>query len=146
KFKKARRTMSFNIFGDYNPKNANGTLYSFNKYYFTNDSALLDQMNTQQNLGLTVSPNLSYTEPISSKGQLMFTYNPSLTRSNTEKLTFDAGYVDLLLNTDLSNKFDNTYLYERGGVSYRHNTQKMNFMAGTNFQYATLTGTETFPA
>src|SRR5581483_6777788 len=39
-----------------------------------------------------------------------------------------------------------TYIYQRGGLSYRINDKKMNLMVGANFQYATLTGTETFPS
>jgi uncharacterized membrane protein YgcG len=148
KFKKPRRTVSLNISGDYNPKNAGGSLYSLNTYYTFNDSTLLDQQNTQNTMGLTISPNLSYTEPLGKRGQLMFTYNPSLNNNNTEKLTFNKNASDQTytnLDTSLSNKFNNTYLYHRGGLSYRLTDKKLNFNAGLNFQYATLTGTEDFP-
>lgn len=146
KFKKPRRTISLNISADYNPKNADGSLHSFNKYYQYNDSTLLNQQNTQNTIGLMVSPNLSFTEPIGKIGQLVFTYNPSLNKNNTDKRTYDVGYGEAILDTLLSNKFNNTYLYHRGGLSYRINDRKINFMIGTNFQYATLTGTEDFPS
>jgi hypothetical protein len=149
KFKKPRRSVSFNVNADYNPKNVNGNLYSLNKYYETNDSIVLDQQNTQATLGLTVSPNLSYNEPIGKRSQLVFTYNPSLNNNNTDKRTYNRDAQDSYYNsldTSLSNKFDNTYMYQRGGLSYRLNDKKMNFMAGANFQYASLTGKEVFPS
>jgi len=148
KFKKPRRTMSLNVNADYNPKSGNGNLYSFNKYYQFNDSTLLDQQNTQNTLGYLVSPNLSYTEPIGAKGQLMFSYNPSLNLNNTDKRTYNKDTLDFYyknLDTILSNKFNNTYIYHRGGLTYRFNDKKINFMAGANLQYATLTGKEDFP-
>lgn len=146
KFKKPRRTFSVNMNGDYNPKNANGKLYSLNKYYQFNDSTLLDQSNVQSTTALMVSPTISYTEPVGKTGQLQINYNPSYNLNNTDKRTYDLGGFDALLNAALSNKFNNTYVYQRGGLNYRINNKKMNFMIGANAQYATLTGTESFPA
>jgi hypothetical protein len=148
KFKKPRRTISLGVSTDYNPANNNGSLYSSNIYYQLNYSTLLDQQNTGNNLGLTVSPNLSYTEPLGKKSQLMFTYNPSINKSTIDKRTssrdsLDAGYNQL--DTILSNQYSNTYTYQRGGVSYRITDKKLNFMIGANAQYATLAGTEQFP-
>ena len=148
KFKKPRRTISLSVATDYNPKTNSGSLYSSNMYYQLNDSTLLNQQNTGNNLGVTISPNLSYTEPLGKKSQLMFSYNPSLNKGNIDKRTFNKdnlrGDYDQL-DTILSNKYSNTYMYQRGGLSYRFTDKKMNFMLGTNFQYATLTGTEQFP-
>jgi len=148
KFKKPRRTISLGVSTDYNPTNNNGSLYSSNTYYQLNYSTLLNQQNTSNNLGLTVSPNLSYTEPLGKKSQLMFTYNPSINKSTIDKRTFskdslDAGYNQL--DTILSNQYNNTYTYQRGGLSYRYTDKKLNFMLGVNAQYAMLSGTEQFP-
>ena len=148
KFKKPRRTISLSVATDYNPKTSNGSLYSSNIYYQLDDSTFLNQQNTGTNLGLTISPNLSYTEPIGKKTQLMFSYNPSINKSNIDKRTnskdsLDANYNQL--DTILSNKYSNTYMYQRGGLSYRFRDKKLNFMLGVNAQYATLNGTEQFP-
>jgi hypothetical protein len=148
KFKKPRRTISLGVATDYNPTNNNGSLYSLNTYYQLNYSTLLNQQNTGNNLGLTVSPNLSYTEPLGKKSQLMLTYNPSINKSTIDKRTsskdsLDAGYNRL--DTILSNQYNNTYTYQRGGLSYRFTDKKLNFMFGVNAQYAMLSGTEQFP-
>ena len=148
KFKKPRRTISLSVATDYNPKNGNGTLNSSNTYYQYNDSTILNQQNNQNTLGQTISPNLSYTEPLGKKSQLMFSYNPSINKNNVDKRTYNKDSLDNLYNqldTVLSNKYTNTYTYQKGGLSYRYTTKKMNWMLGTNFQYATLTGTEQFP-
>jgi hypothetical protein len=156
KLKKPRRTISLSVATDYNPKTGSGNLYSANTYYQLDDSTILkqqnpdilNQQNTSNNLGLTVSPNLSYTEPLGKKTQLMITYNPSVNKNNIAKITNSKDSLDPYyhqLDTILSNKYTNTYAYQRGGVSYRFTDKKMNFMLGANAQYATLTGTEQFP-
>ena len=148
KFKKPRRTISLSLATDYNPKNGNGTLYSSNVYYQSNDSSLLNQQNTQNTLGKSISPNLSYTEPLGKFSQLMATYNPSINQNNTDKRTFNKDSLNSFYNqldTVLSNKFNNTYTYQRGGLSYRYTTKKINIMFGANFQNATLSGSEQFP-
>jgi hypothetical protein len=76
----------------------------------------------------------------------MFTYNPSINKNNTDKHTYDSYKGEATLDTLLSNKFDNTYVYQRGGLSYRINDKKMNCMVGANVQDAILTGSETFPS
>lgn len=151
KFKKPRRTVSLSVATDYNPKTGNGNLNSSNTYYENNDTAItvLNQQNNQNTLGQTYSPNLSYTEPLFKNGQLMATYNPSFNTNNTDKRTYNKDSLDNSYNkldTILSNKFSNVYMYQRGGLNYRYRTRKLNFMMGVNFQYATLTGTEQFPS
>jgi hypothetical protein len=148
KFKKPRRTISLGISSDYNPIVNSGSLYSSNVYVQADDSTILNQQNNGTNLGLTISPNLSYTEPLGKKSQLMFNYNPSINKSTIDKKTnnkdsLDANYNQL--DTILSNQYSNTYTYQRGGISYRFTDKKFNFMFGANAQYAMLTGTEQFP-
>lgn len=148
KFKKQKRTVSLNVNGDYNPKTGNSGLYSLNEYYNTNKSSLLDQQSRQNTVGYTIAPTLAYTEPLGLKGQLQISYNPSVNRNDVDKRTYSRDSTDAsynTLDTALSNKFNNTYNFQRGGVSYRYQDKKMNFMLGVNGQYATLTGTETFP-
>ena len=148
KFKKPRRTVSLSVATDYNPKTNSGSLYSSNIYYQLNDSSILNQQNIGNNLGLSISPNLSYTEPLGKKSQLMFSYNPSINKSTIDKRTYNKDSLDAnynQLDAILSNQYNNTYTYQRGGLSYRFTDKKLNFMLSANAQYATLTGTEQFP-
>lgn len=145
RFAKRGRTLSVNIGTQLNEKNGDGKIYSYNKY--ADDSTdVRDQQYDLYNNGYTLSGNLTYTEPIGQKGQLMANYSPSYTKSKSDKEMYSlAGgeYTDL--DTLLSNKFDNTYVTQRGGLSYRLSDRKYNFMAGANLQYATLDGDQFFP-
>ncbi len=151
KFKKQRRTISLNISASLNDKTSDGTYKSLNEYYETIGAAPrnqnYDQSYTLKTNGNTVSPNVTYTEPIGKKGQLMFNYNPSYSYSYSDKSTFDIDPATqaLTLNDTFSNKYNTTYLTQKGGLSYRIGDKKMNFSVGANVQYATLSGERTYP-
>ena len=140
KFKKQRRTISLNVNGGANTKTGDGTYTSVNT--FLPDTVVTrDQTNTLDNSGYNVSPNISYTEPIGKKGQLMLNYNPSYTYSSINKRTYDS----TVLNDTFSNTYNNTYVTHKGGVSYRIGDRAVNFNIGTNVQYASLDGDQTYP-
>jgi hypothetical protein len=45
----------------------------------------------------------------------------------------------------LSNKYENIYITQRGGLSYKYQKEKMNFSFGADAQEATLMGQQTYP-
>ena len=150
KFKKQRRTISLNVSTTLNEKTGTGAYNSNNAYFLHGDSTQtsLDQHNTITNSGYNVSPNVTYTEPVGKKGQLMVTYNPSWSKNNSDKETYDknatsGAYVNF--DTLLSNKYNTIYNTQRGGLSYRVGDRKMTFSVGANLQYAMLHGEQTFP-
>ena len=130
-----------------NNRDGEGSLYSLNEY-LNSDTTLLDQQYIQEGRGYTLSSNINYTEPISTKGQLMFSYSPSYSSNNSDRQTFNRDAADQqydILDTTLSNKFDNTYTTHRGGISYRHNDSNYNFNIGMDGQHASLEGEQFFP-
>lgn len=152
RFAKKGRTISLNIGTQLNEKNGDGKQYALNQFIndttHLSDTTLLDQQYTLYSNGYTVSTSLIYTEPVGKKGQLMVNYSPSYTKNKSDKETFnytlpEQAYTDL--DTLLSNKYDNTYITQQGGLSYRLSDKKMSLMFGANYQYATLKGQETFP-
>ena len=146
KFRKQRRTISLNISSTLNEKNGTGVYWSHNINHSIADS--LDQHNAIYNNGYTLSPNVTYTEPVGKKGQLLVTYNPSFSKSSTDKETDDRNVSNneyTSLDTQLSNKYNTTYNTQKGGVSYRVGDKKMTFNIGANMQYATLEGEQIFP-
>ena len=146
RFHKQGRTISLNFGTTYNSKTGTGTLYSDNAYAGS-DTTLTDQHNELDANGLTLSGNLTYTEPLTRKSQLSFTYSPSYNKNNSDRETYNitAPGVYNDLDTLLSNKYDNRYYYQRGGLGYRYNDTNWSFNAGLNAQYATLDGTQAFP-
>ncbi|MDB5228431.1 MAG: TonB-dependent receptor [Bacteroidota bacterium] len=148
KFHKKGRTLSFNFTTSYNNKNGNGSLYSLSDYFLDSNSTLTNQRNNQHTKSYTLSGNISYTEPVAKNGQMQFNYGPSYTKSKTDKTTYDFDSLTndyTLFSSALSNQFDNTYLTNKVGVSYRYNKEKLNWMVGLNFQHALLQSMQSVP-
>lgn len=146
KFAKRGRSVSLNLNAQVNNRTGNGTLYSLNEYESSNNT-LLDQHYDLKSKGYAYSGSLNYTEPIGQNSQLMINYSPSYSKNNSDKETMDNdgnGEYDLL-NTSLSNKYENTYVTQRGGFNYRFRKEKLRFAVGLNAQQATLDGQQEFP-
>ncbi len=149
KFAKKRRTFSINISGTDNNKTGSNIQYS-NSIYASNvdDSTLIDQLSNSVNSAYTLSANAAYNEPVGKNGMLQFNYTPSYSWNVADQET--KNYVSLaqaynMLDTILSNKYNNTYMTQKGGISYRIAGKQFNFMIGVNAQYALLSGQEVFP-
>jgi hypothetical protein len=151
KFAKPRRTISLNLNGSLNERDGDGANYSSNSFYNTTTSnTLRDQRYDQYSNGYTAGINLTYTEPVSKNGQIMFTYNPLHNANNADKQTRNR---DTVLNdyvtTDpiFSNTYQNTYTTQKGGISYRvgERSSKLSFNAGLNVQQAVLNSDQQYP-
>ncbi len=148
RFSKPRRTISLNISANANEKTGDGSYYSLNNFYNPDTANLRDQHYGLYSNGYSVSPNVTYTEPIGRRGQIMANYNPSVARSSSDKQTFDtaAGTHEYsVLDPFYSNTYNTTYTAHKGGLSYRIGEHKANFTIGANVQYANLQGNEIFP-
>lgn len=143
------RTISVDINTGINDKNGNGTLKNLTTYNNgtgTNDT--LDQHTSSPVKGYSLSGTISYTEPIHTDGQIMVSYSANFNNNNTDKRTFN--YNDLVNNYDLldsllSNKFDNDYFYQRGSIAYRLKTSTLNITASADYQKADLSSIQDFP-
>ncbi|CAN5336083.1 outer membrane beta-barrel protein [soil metagenome] len=146
RFYKEGRTISLDLSESLSPRGGTGAYYSVNKY--PTDTSLIDQRSTTKTASSSLKGSLNYSEPIGKLGQLLFTYSPSLSKSSTDKLTnnFDFAALDFTLkDSALTNKYENTYITQRGGVNYKYNNTKTSIFFGSDFQYATLNGDQTFP-
>jgi uncharacterized membrane protein YgcG len=148
KFRKPRRTISLNVGNTLNEKTGNGSYYASNQYANLGRPVILDQQNNTYNNGFSLNTNVTYTEPVGKKGQIMATYSPSYSKTVANKQTYNFDttthdYQDF--DTALSNKYNTTYITQKGGLSYRIGDKKFNFNIGANVQYATLSGDQQFP-
>jgi len=150
KLHKKGRTVSINLATSSNEKSGDGSYNTITSVVDTGmaDITHLNQVYKSYSNGATVSSNLAYTEPIGKISQLMFNYNPSVTysKANTETDTLNDNSGQTQFDTVLSNKYLSTYFTQKGGISYRISTKKLNFMIGANLQYAVLDGTQIFPS
>jgi hypothetical protein len=147
KFKKLGRTISLNVNTQLTEKNNDGVYVSKNVYSDTIISGLDQIFGTYSN-SKKISVNLSYTEPINKYAQIQINYNPSYTKSLSNKVTDDkdtitGNYNDF--NTALSNKYNNVYQTQRGGLSYKYSKNKLNASVGSDVQTSNLNGMQTFP-
>lgn len=147
RFAKKGRTFSINVNNTITLRNNDGKYYAYN-YFSDTSSTTLDQTFTTDSRTRKTSGNISYTEPIGANGQIQVSYNPSYTEANSDKQTQDYNLISSdysLFNSALSNKYENYYVTQKAGLSYRYNKNKLNFSVGSDAQQATLKGVQFYP-
>jgi hypothetical protein len=146
KFAKAGRSVSLGVTTSANKKNSDNT----NNYTTieSQDTIPVSQYTDGKVDGYTVSSNLAYTEPVGKRGIIQLAYNTSYTKNNTDKETYNLDATGLAQERidSLSNVYNNHYITNRGGVSYRYRNQGFNLALGVDYQRADLTGHQTYPS
>ncbi|CAK9249796.1 unnamed protein product [Sphagnum jensenii] len=130
------------------------TVDSNNSFIFTPKFSY--QQNTQYydlylsyNHSYTLNANIALTEPVSANSMLQLNYTPSYTWNRSDQETDTMNHADNkfnLLDTILSDKYNNTYFTQRAGISYRYRTPSLNAALGVNGQEAILTANSTIIA
>ncbi len=149
-FPKRGRSISLGINLSTNDRNGQNYLSAYNTFYKLN-SAFIDtvkQLSDQQTNGNQYSFNLVYTEPVGKKAMLQLSYNPSFQTNHADQETFNfdnANSKYSLLDTSLSNKFDNTYNTQNAGLTYRSGDKNNMIAAGLSYQYGELNSEQVFP-
>ena len=150
KFDLPGRTISLDIGTSYNEKRGT-TLQEAASEFFQSSGNTSDTLNQQTPVftdGYTLSSRLAYTEPLGTISLLQFTYNPSYSKNNSDnkKYNFDPlTNVYSVIDTSLSNTYENEYTTQNGGIAYRLRVTGLNAMAGVSYQVAQLQGQEQFP-
>ncbi len=148
-FKKRGRSLSLGINNSVSDKLGNNYLNAINTYF--KSTTLIDslqQLSNQKNHNNQYSFNLVYTEPVGKKGQLQANYNPSFSTNTADQETFnfDNGTSKYsLLDTSLSNKFNNTYNTQNAGITFRRGDRNNMIAAGVSYQYSELKSDQVFP-
>jgi hypothetical protein len=147
KMKKDRRSFSVNLDKEFKENDIRRNQYSSNIIALLNDTSIIDQQTFQFSTARTISSNVVYTEPLGGKSVVQFNYTPSYSESVSarENKLVDPNGEYTILDSLLSNKFDNLYFTQRVGSIYRLNDAKTNFSIGANYQNAVLSGNQTFP-
>lgn len=148
RFRTQGRTVSLNVNTQVSNNTGDGGYYSLMQYYDTTlAGTVTDQHHTTEGRSTTWGANLSYTEAIGKKGQLLFYYKPSYTNNISDKKVNNADGSGEYTEQDLvlSNTYENSYSIQRGGVSYRVKTTTGMFTIGSDVQQIELKGEESFP-
>jgi len=148
RFNKRYRTLSINAATTINNKYGNTSQLAQNNYETVSDSSTLDQQGNSASTSYKVNGNVTYTEPAGKTGMVQLSYEPSYTWNKVDKETFNsdtAAKTYSLLDTSLSNRYDNDYMTHRASASYRVKGEAYNITIGLAGQYALLTGATLFP-
>jgi hypothetical protein len=148
KFPKKFQTFSVDIGTSINNKQGNGNQNSYSYYDTTNTTVPLDQQYLSYNRSYNINANLALTEPVGANSMLQLNYTPSYTWNKSDQETDTLNHVTnnySLLDTILSDKYNNTYFTQRAGISYRYRNPNLNVSIGANGQEAILNGTNVFP-
>ena len=150
-FARRGRTFSVNLNSSSNRRTGETYVTTRDQQFFGsvagNDSAS-QRFTDQANDGWQLNTNFIYTEPVGAKGQLQLNYNPVISRSNADQLTyaFDSsqGKYSRFLDS-LSNRFHNKTDAQNGGLSYRFGDRDRMLSFGVNYQHTRLRSDQTFP-
>lgn len=151
RFGKIGRTISVGLTTSSNARVGESSLKSTNRYFgrLTADSLqITDQQTESRGNGYTVSSTISLTENVGRGGQLQLNYVPSYTKNYSERNTYNYNQATSEYSSPdlrLSNEFDNTYMTNRFGGSYRLRIKKTMVTAELNYQNAQLVGKQTYP-
>jgi hypothetical protein len=147
KFARKGRTLSLSLQTSLNESNGGGSLYSINSFYNPNGSLFkkdtLNQLNETMTSLKGYTARIVYTEPIWKRSLLEFSAGKSDSRNLSEKTTNDYnklnGKYDVL-NSNLTNDFENTYGYTTAGIRLRTQKKKFSYAIGAGWQQAELEG------
>lgn len=150
-FKKRGRTFSANFNTGVNNQDGESYTDAYSLYYkgliIVKDTTR--QFNDQITKGHQLSGSLNYTEPVGKKGAIIeIHYNPSYTFNDSKKKAYsfeNATEKYSELDTSLSNVFENTYVTQKAGVSYRKGDRTKQISFGFDIQSATLESDQVYP-
>ena len=150
RFVKPGRTFSVNLGTAFNYRQGNSNQQTANTFYKDTFafSIPIVQISDNETTGKNISSQVNFTEQIGKFSQLQFSYNISNNENTTQKYTYKFDTITkefTQLDNRLSNEFQNQYLTNRAGVSYRWVKDAHNFSADLNVQKADLNATLIYP-
>jgi len=151
KFGKKGRTVSIGVTTGLSNRKRDNYLEALNLNYAADTikhSESINQFSKTVTDGVSLSSNLVYTEPLSEKSQLQFSYNISNSTNNNDKSTWD--YLSetqqySVFDTLLSNIYKNDYTTHNVGPGYLFKNAKLSLNAAVGYQYSILKGNQDFP-
>lgn len=148
-FAEPGRTFSASVNVTVNKNTGDNSLHSLIADMQNPDASdTIDQRSNLDKNGLTVTPTLTYTEPLSTVSFLALTATASLASNESDKRTFKAGAVQNVydnLDTTLTNTFKSQYNTYSVQPTYRYNVKDFETEVGVAYQIAQLKNDQQFP-
>jgi uncharacterized membrane protein YgcG len=150
-FRKRGRSFTIGLNTSYNEREGNSYVNTFQRSFDTFarvEDTLSNRFTDQANNTLQLSANITYSEPLGQNSQLQFTYNPRISKSESDQQTFELNPTDnkyTLFQDRLSNVLENRTTAQNGGLSYRWGDRDRMVSFGVNYQSTNLKSNQTFP-
>lgn len=138
---KPGRTITAGLDFSTNNNNQEATLDALNRYFGQDpyEEQLL-QNSTLGTLNRSLGFSTNYTEPLSNSLFLEANYRITQNFNEVDQQVFDREGVVLTPNELLTNQYNNTYLFQRGGLNLNLNREQYNLTVGSNLQITSLRG------
>jgi hypothetical protein len=147
KFDKQGRTISTTIFTAWTKRDQYSDLVAANRDFIRDIRDTINQETFGLSDGLNYRATLQFTEPITEKSLLTMSYQVGNNKTTSDQKTFslipEAGIM--VLDTALSNQFNNKFIVQRPSVGYSYNLKAWNINANLDYQYAVQDNESFFP-
>jgi len=147
KFDKKGRTFSTDLFTAWNKRDQLTDLLAANRDYVRNSMDTLVQETIALSDGFNYNANFTYTEPLSERSVATVRYQIGNNKSSADQKTFQLANEQgiMVLDTALSNEFDNRFLTQQAGLGYMYSYKGLNANFNLDYQYAVLDNDILFP-
>jgi len=137
KLRKKGRTLSLNVIERFTRNTSDGYLNATTEFYENGSiesTQKIDQYKTNVSENLSFDTKLTYTEPLSATGSLIFNYGVVVNNSNSNRNSFnqDGGGKYSQLDTLFSNDYAFNVFTHRGGINYNLINKKLRLNFGGN--------------
>ena len=139
RFKKRGRTVSLDIGVSANSNNGEGYNYAVNQFYTpVSKIDTINQYYISTSNAFSVSPTLSYTEPVGKNQMIELNYNYSNAHNNSTNDTYRysaIGHGYTFFDSLYSNSYTYTNISNRATLNYRIQNPKYNLSFGSGVQF-----------
>jgi hypothetical protein len=147
KFDKQGRTLSTTVFTAWNNRDQLSDLIAANRDFIRDIRDTLDQQTIGLSEGFNYRATVQFTEPVNENSLLTMSYQVGNNKTSADQQTFalvpELGMM--VLDTALSNVFDNRFIIQRPSVGYSYNLKNWNVNANLDYQYAMQDNESLFP-
>lgn len=147
KFEKPKRTLSTTVFTSWNKRDQLSELIAANRDYIRDINDTINQETFGLSDGFNYRATLQLTEPVGENYLVTMSYQVGNNKTASDQKTFsmipELGIM--VLDTALSNVFDNKFIVQRPSVGYSYNFKNWNVNANLDYQYAVQDNESFFP-
>ncbi|MDE0559476.1 outer membrane beta-barrel protein [Algoriphagus sp. NF] len=146
KFDKPRRTLSTDISTTWSNRDQLSDLEAASRDFQRNQLDTTIQKTDALNDGFNYRVNVTFTEPLGEKGMGTFGYQVSNNKTLADQKTRVFNEENLpVLDTALSNEFDNKFITQRLRSGYAYNNNGYSINLNLDYQFARLDNEAFFP-